>query len=188
MKVYVGGINGSGKTTILKEVAKRLDFEYISTSKLMMEIIGRPSDYDHLRSIPSDQQMEIREKMFDDLAFDSNRNLIVDSHYLNLIKGKTNIITRDAIKKFDVFVLISAPIEQVWDRVRKDEEIRDRALFPENLSEEDSFKMFKTYQQDTEREFLRLARLHQKNNIEIVNINGKLESSVAKLVDFIKQC
>ncbi len=188
MKVYVGGINGSGKTTILKEVAKQLGFEYISTSKLMMEMLGHPGDYEYLRSIPGDEQMEIREKMFNDLALDEDRNLIVDSHYLNLIRGKTNIITRDAIKKFDILVLISAPIDQIWKRVCADETTRDRALFPESFSGEESFEVLTQYQEDTRQEFIRLAKLHQKKNIEIINVDGKLEKAVKELVDFIKQC
>ncbi len=188
MKVYVGGINGVGKTTLLKEAAKRLGFEYISTSRLMMEKIGRPSDYEYLRAIPGDEQMEIREEMFNGLASVKDRDLIVDSHYLNLIRGKVNVITRDAIKKFDALVLISSPIEQVWTRIYKDEINRDRALFPEGLSEEESFQMLVKYQEETKQEFQRLSKLHQKKSIEIVNLDGELESSITQLVDFLKQC
>lgn len=188
MKIYVGGINGAGKTTISKETAERLGFEYISTSKLMMEKIGRPSDYEYLRSIPGDEQMEIREEMFNELASQKDRNIIADSHYLNLIRGKVNVITRDAIKKFDILVLISAPIEQIWNRIYKDHEARDRALFPEGFSEEESFQMLANYQEETRQEFHRLAGLHQKKSIEIINSDGELESSVEELVDFLKRC
>jgi len=81
MKVYIGGINGSGKTTIAKKLAELLGFKYISTSQLIMQKIGRPYDYEYLRSMPNEEQMEIREKIFDDLVSE-NRNIIVDSHYL----------------------------------------------------------------------------------------------------------
>ena len=188
MNIYVGGINGSGKTTISKEIAERLGIEYISTSRLMMEKIGRPSDYEYLRSVPGDEQMEIREEMFNELASQKDRNLIADSHYLNLIRGNVNVITRDAIKKFDILVLISAPTEQVWTRIHKDETKRDRALFPENLSQEESFKMLKSYQEETRQEFLKLAKIHDKKSIEIINPDGGLESSIEELVDFLKQC
>ena len=187
MKVYVGGINGSGKTTILKEVAKQLGFEYIQLTHLMMEALGFPFDYDKLRITPEVEKTKVREEILAKLLSDNDRNIIIDSHYLNLIKGKTNIVNGPAIAKFDILVLISAPVEQIWQRIYEDQKTRDRALFPDNFTSEESFQMLTKYQEDTAQEFSRLASTYHKKNIEIINVDGELESSIAKLVNFIGQ-
>lgn len=74
----------------------------------------------------------------------------MDGHYLALVRGKIDKVTDNWIKNFDVFVLVSAPLEDVWNRISNDSNLRDRALFPLNTFDKEKLKIIDDHQKTTQ--------------------------------------
>jgi predicted ATPase len=59
MHYYVVGINGSGKTSLLKAIAAQTGMEAIQGTTALMEYLGIPGDYNALRAM---DQAEVLKK------------------------------------------------------------------------------------------------------------------------------
>ena len=114
------------------------------------------------------------------------KDFLLDAHYLGLVRGKVDRVTDSWLKDFDMLVLISAPLDEVWGRIQSDAKGRDRALFPAGISEEKMKKTLSKYQEQTSEEFKRLADLYNKPRVEIINKENKMEESAEQLAFFIK--
>jgi ABC-type molybdenum transport system ATPase subunit/photorepair protein PhrA len=51
MHYYVVGVNGSGKTSLLKAISKRTKIDAIHGTTELMNYLGIPDDYDALRKL-----------------------------------------------------------------------------------------------------------------------------------------
>ena len=186
MKVFVGGINGVGKTTTLNMVATSLGMKHIKGSSLMMEYIGFPGDYEKLRSLSKEQQDKLWSECAEALLSGNfGDSFLLDAHYLSLNRGKINATVGDWINNFDAIILLSAPIESIWQRITADKEKRDRALFPEGISEETMKELLREHEKVTQTEFEKILKASKKPGIEIINEDGKQDTTVDKLVEFI---
>lgn len=159
MKFFLGGVNGSGKTTLLLKIKEaQPGFEIIKGSQFFMNFLGINMNYEALRQLPHQyalnklgEMMEVLIKKYD--------NIIVDSHYLNLVRGKTKSVTGDWIKNFDALLLLKISPKIGLERISS--EPRDRALFPENISTEEMDAVYSKYIVEYENEFQRLANKWQ---------------------------
>lgn len=186
MKVFVGGINGAGKTTICDLAAQKLGIKHIKGSALLMDYLGSTGDYEKLRALSRAQQEHSWNTCAEALLSDEYKeSFLLDAHYLSLNRGKINAKVGDWIKKFDALILISAPIENIVKRIEMDTTKRDRALFSEK-SEENEVKNLHEHQKVTRDEFLRILEISKKPGIEIINYENKLDKSVSTLVGFLK--
>lgn len=185
MKIYVGGVNAVGKSTLLKEVAKKLGYNYTHATTGLLDYLGFGKDYEKLRAVTQEKRDLEYAKYIDRLLHDRDQDLLLDAHYLGLVRGKVDQVTGPWIKEFDLLVLISAPLDDVWRRIKNDSKLRDRALFPADMSEVEMKSMLSRYQEQTSEEFKRLSKLNKKPSLEIVNEENELEASVQKLASFI---
>ncbi len=186
MKIYVGGVNGVGKTTITQEAAKILGMECIRGSYALMEYLGFGHDYTKLRAL-TQKQRDIANRECSEFLLNSKDNFIMDGHYLGLVHGKVDRVTDSWINGYDALILIEAPFEDVWDRIAADEKTRDRALFPTSHDEDNKKTMLKNYIDQTREEFTRIAELYKKPHIIIQNDHGKQNVAIQAFVDFVRK-
>lgn len=185
MKIYVGGVNAVGKSTLLKRVAEQIGYQYIHATTGLLESLGFEKDYEKLRALKQEERDVKYREYIESLLNNKNQNFLLDAHYLGLVRGKVDRVTGSWLKYFDLFVLVSAPVDDVWRRIENDSKLRDRALFPVGISEVQMKDMLSNYQQQTFEEFKRLAKLYNKPCMEIVNEENMLEVSVRRLISFI---
>lgn len=108
MRIYLGGIQGVGKTSIAKMlVAQHPELVHYSTSEVLMKYFGVVERKD-LEKIPISQAK--RDKVFS-LLYEENSNLILDGHF--------KLAMHDS-KSFDFFFFIDAPDKIIIERRQKD--------------------------------------------------------------------
>lgn len=185
MRYFLGGANGTGKTTFVKTLAE-LDtsFEVVHVTSRLMAHLGIDGDYDRLRQLPQEQ---LRADLFEvyRLIFDEQEkpHLIADSHYLNTRWGKISLVTDEWIKQFDALLLLAAPVKIVFDRVVADRNFRDRALFDEQLSQPEQLEFYANYLDQTEAEYLRLQREYNLPGA-IIDTSGTPKASIERFINF----
>lgn len=115
MRIYLGGIQGVGKTSIAKMlVAQYPELVHYSTSEVLMKYFGVVERKD-LEKISVSQVK--RDKIFSQLC-KNNPNLILDGHF--------KLATNDS-RFFDFFFFIDAPDKIIIERRQKDK-TRQRSI------------------------------------------------------------
>ena len=121
--IYLGGINGVGKTTIAQETAKRFPTLRIlhGATELMKSLGVSVGDYDSLRKISEEVKGQAAEEIFRNLATESqNADRMVVAHYVKILNG---IITPNYGLWYGYcqrLVLVVSPPEEILDRINSD--------------------------------------------------------------------
>jgi adenylate kinase len=184
MKVFVGGINGVGKTTFLNALQKQMpEVHFVDGAKSFMEWLGIPNDYESLRKIDNVTANEKNSQFLAELCQQYD-NLVLGAHYLNLVNGKVlDKSLGDWPKLFDYLVFLTAPAEDIYERINKDETSRDRALFGPHIGREGAIKVLDQYNEQNRRKATELSSKFQIPYIEVENMNGKLDAAVSKFME-----
>ena len=188
MKIYIGGLNAVGKSTLLKKAADQLGFTYVHATSGLLNHLGFGKDYEKLRALSQHERDIALAQYIESLFTENNRgkSILVDGHYLSLVRGKIDQVTGPWIGKFDALALISAPIEDIWRRIEADASMRDRALFPPDTNTSEQKEILANYDVQMHKEFDQLANTYSKPRIEITNHEGKLEDAIEKFVIHIR--
>lgn len=182
MRIFIGGVNASGKSTILKKVADISGYPVLHGAGLLMEQLNCSGDYEKLRAISAEEKGKAYTQVVEKLCAKEN-NFLLDSHYLTLIRGEVTNMTSDRLKNFDLLVLISTPIEILWKRLQSDP--RDRALFPIDAPPEVAKKILEDYQMETLKAFDRAVKEYDVPGIHIHNDENNVEKAVKELYNLI---
>ena len=182
MRIFVGGVNASGKSTILKKVSDMNGYQTLHGAGLLMEQLNCSADYEKLRAFSAEEKDVAYTTVVEKICKEKD-SFLLDSHYLTLIRGKVTNMTTDRLKNFDALVLISTPIEVLWKRIQNDP--RERALFPENSSAEDAKKLLANYQVQTLEEFKRAVKEYDLTGIHIQNDTDNPGVGALELHNFI---
>ncbi len=181
MKFFLGGVNGAGKTTLLQKIKEaKPEYEVVKGSKVFMEYLGIPGDYDALRAMPEPEALQKLEEMLGELLA-KHKDLIFDAHYINLVKGKVKSVTSSYLSKFDALLLLKVSPETVLSRISDD--TRDRALFPEGLKEYEQLDMLKDYIDQYDQEFEHLCRSYDMPG-KVLNGEGTPEQVLQEFLEF----
>ncbi|HJP96537.1 MAG TPA: ATP-binding protein [Candidatus Saccharimonadales bacterium] len=134
MKIFLGGINGVGKTTVLRQLGLRLPhIKIILGSKSYMHFLGLvPNDYEGLRSLPEkEHQVKLRKFIKKHIRGASKQQtFIFDGHFVVFDQGSAPITkVADWIKDFDLMILLEASPSDIYNRVFYDQKnnIRQRS-------------------------------------------------------------
>ena len=189
MNIYLGGANASGKSTIMAEYSI-IDpaAEIIHGTRLLMDAHGISGDYEELRRMSQEHLRPVYSAAMGRLLDGPvEHTRILDSHYLYIRKGEVHQSTEDWIGNFDAVVLVYADPDTSWKRIRADHKKRDRALFPEGLSDVEAKAMYADYIQQTIAEFERIAADHQLPHLFLDNTRNSPQVSAQVLHTFISE-
>jgi|SRR3989344_1969716 len=170
MKYFLGGFNACGKTALIKNIQFCMPtWQIIKGSEALMNAFGIPGDYEKLRKIPQDEKIQKLGEIINSYLY-SDGNFILDSHYVNLIRGTREPNTGPWIANFDALLLIDVSPETVLSRMEADAHFRDRALFPTDMPEKDRFSVLSDYISEYKDEFSKLGFLHDLHG-EVIDGN-----------------
>jgi adenylate kinase len=187
--VFVVGVNGVGKTEILRRVAAlRPDLTIVPGSAALMEYLGRPGDYEYLRAYPQDQALKALNTLLNDLI-DQRKDggLIFDAHLLNLVRGREKDVTPEIVHTFNAIVMIRGEVDSIYGRMAANG--RDRALFRKGLSPQDERHELCQYQLRYVEKFFAVVGDHNsKSRVplshRIIPNYGDLDAAVEKFLKF----
>lgn len=121
--IFLGGINGSGKSTVAGEVSKRTGLPFFEGSKeLMRELELQEEDYIELRKMSEKKKKEAFERVFRRISeMSADKKAIITGHFVKVLNGE---ITKFSGPWFnfcsDLFHITSEP-RVILDRIKKDE-------------------------------------------------------------------
>lgn len=182
MHCYVVGVNGSGKTALLKAIAEQTGIPAIHGTTELMHYLGIPGDYNALRAMNQDEVLEKWAETARHLVAQyGDKPFLLDTHILNLTHG--NIIRRDGdwIAEYDALVLVKADPAIILSRILKDTD-KDRALFPTGTNTDQKLATLNSYQQQTEELFQELSRRYNLPSLVIEN-NSDLADGVSVFIN-----
>jgi adenylate kinase len=185
MNYFIGGINGTGKTTLISEIVKlRPSYISVQHTKTLMKWLGIDSNYDKLRSMDQDYINSKLDPEFVKYLLQNNisKTILLDSHFTNLIKGQFFKATEGWIANFDALILVTAPINEIHNRITIDQ--RDRELFPPNSNLASQLKYLEKYSEVEKMEFLRLTKKYKKPHLIIQNRKNKLQKAIELFLKF----
>lgn len=183
MHYYVVGVNGSGKTSLLKAISAKTGIEAVHGTTELMKYLHIPSDYDALRAMDQNKVLakwgETAHYLLEEYG---SAPFLLDTHILNLTNGK--IIRRDGkwIQNYDVLVLVKAEPKTILARISQDT-AKDRALFPSGLSYDQKLATIDNYQKETEKSFYELCEQYHLPHLILQN-DSTLDDGVATFTNF----
>ena len=184
MRYFVGGINGVGKSYFLKKLRElKPDYEMVDGAKAFIEWLGFDNDSEKLRHLhPDIRDSRMAEFISHTLNNNQSETVMYAGHLLVLIRGEVVYATQEWLARFDGIVLITASPEVILERIANDP--RDRALFKESTSRDDSIEILKGYNLKENVEFLRLSDKYGLPKILINNTDGVVDNTVSQFLDF----
>ena len=150
---FVGGISGTGKSTLLEALLKTGDkSKIISGSKYFMQWLGLKVDnYELLQSLPYDFKNKELDKMIRYLISDQNfknKSVVINAHYLRIINGEITNVIGDWVSLFNGLFIITSDPEIILERLNYDETSigRNRNIFQSGISKEEKIKFLRQCQ------------------------------------------
>lgn len=189
MNVYVGGVNGVGKSTILRRVTQQdQSFEVIHFASALMQELGLgPGDYDALHDTAKETSEAAMAKIINALVERQTTKIrLIDGHYLNTIWGHIKPIATDWIAGMDAAILITAQPSVVWRRIEQDEAYRDRELFPKGMKDKDAKVFLADYIGQTEHYFDQLVNKYDLEHFMLEHSSDDAERAAQQIITFCK--
>lgn len=181
MKYFLSGVNGAGKTTLLEEIRRqRPEFQIVKGSTSFMRFLGIDDDYEALRSLPHEEALRQLGLFMSEILHTSG-DVIVDSHLLNLVRGKIKRVTGEWIKGFDAILLLNVSAETALIRAQNGD--RDRALFTPQLSQKEKLAIYKRYVDQYKKEFF-LVSSHYHIPSKILHGERAVTETVGEFLSF----
>lgn len=151
MLVYIGGVPGVGKSTLVKEVMKELDsdFDVVSMGTLMFEEArdrGYVTSRDELSSLDKPIRLELQQYCVDTVCDmrEGEKNMIIDSHYANRTEsGLEPAFSEENIKKLsaDLYTVVMASPEEIYTWREQDESRNRRVQSTEEIGLDQSIEL-----------------------------------------------
>ncbi len=178
-KIYfVGGVNGVGKSSFLKELSSRYPrFEVFWGSVEFMKWLGlKDGDYQSLRSLLDAYKDSELDKMMRGVLRKStpkNKTLIVDAHYLNYKEDDVIDATGPWMSLLDALFVVSASPETILKRLKSDKKIgRSRNLLPKEISQVDRIVLINKFLRLTLEKAREISKRYKIPYFVIDNNNG----------------
>lgn len=194
MLIYVAGVPGVGKTTIVKNLIDRLNLSghnsvSVSGLPILCKLAGGISP-EEFRKLPDVVRKQYRPEMFRIIYEEDLNDLktirILDGHFIYYEAGGKEYSTRK-IEKGDyeqmkaIFVITSDP-EKILERRNKDNiERKDRTLDLEHIIEQGNLEKDEATKQAQE---LKIPIFHISNNSDISSVVNEIYLELNKILVF----
>ena len=184
------GVNGVGKSTILHNVYEiHPEWDIVRGSAVLMDWLGIPGDYKALRALSQDHTLAEWGKLVESYFADPAKHLrLIDTHLLNILHGRLTDRRGDWYGKLDGIVLVTTDPETIYQRVEADHGIRDRALFPEGLSDKEKREVLYRYVEKTRLAYEEVLVTYGIKGCVIENTENAAHESAKELVRFVTSC
>lgn len=191
--IYLGGINGVGKTTIAQEVSKEfLTLRILHGATELMKLLGIcAGDYDLLRKMSEKVKSQAVEEIFRNVAIESqNSDIIVVAHYVKILNGMITPSYGLWYGHCQKLVLVVGPPEDILDRISFDEKSGQkvqRNLFGVRSStRREQVGFLEKAQHTSSRVMRKAAKDFHIPSFYLGNLNGKKTLAVSELVRIIQ--
>lgn len=119
IKIVIAGLNCSGKTTLIKDLEKKYNIEFIEGSKKLCEIAGIKKE--ELKLLDKEEKQKIRKQFLEYIQTCNNqKSIIVDGHY-SFIDNNGEIddiaMGEEDFKVYDVVLFLDIDICQLQKRL-----------------------------------------------------------------------
>lgn len=183
---FIGGVNGVGKSTFLKELTEsNPEFAILKGSSAFMDWLGiEQGDYDSLRALPDDHKRQEFDKMMKKVLTEPSSEgkvLLVDAHYFHYKRGEMLDTTGDWIAMMNALFVVTADSNEVFTRVSEDEKERD--LFPVDADEDRQRQMLDQYLEGTINLARQLSETHKVPLVVLENKQDNIESTVKEFLE-----
>lgn len=180
---YMGGLNGSGKSTIIKILEPEKEIKVFHGSKMLMEYLGCES-YSGLDAIPEKDQIKARIAFFNSPLFSSHTQRIglIDAHYIQL-RGNSKFETSmedEWTGRIDLFLHVVAKPKLILDRILKDPHDSQRKLQKFKSSTRDYEEEIEYYQEISVKVGAETARKLGRP-FRIIDNNSAMEETIAQI-------
>ena len=191
MIVVVGGVPGSGKTSVIRRAREHMDFDYVNYGDLFLDLARKLYGIEHRddmrRELSIQEYRQLHKAVADRIREvdyrDAAKPVVVDTHFMiatptGFYPGFPEYVIRyiPAV----AWVLIEADPEDVRARRREDSNLRRRG----GGIEDDVWT-----HQDLNRSAAVLYAYLTNGTVNIIhNSQGRLDEAAEKLVEVIQRC
>jgi adenylate kinase len=187
MKIFLGGVNGVGKTTLIAKIKEaKPSLIVVDGSKAFMDWLGFRDDYEKLRAMDNETANQKLTEFITELVEKYElMDFILSSHYLNMVRGEVkDVMMGDWPNHFDQFILLTADPAQIYRRINNDS--RDRALVSYE-TENEMIQAVKLYMDQTLEHAQAKTAQYQKPLKIITNNDGDLDKAALEVLDLLKE-
>lgn len=131
LRIYVGGVNGVGKTALCKLLSKHYRLEYLMGSDMLLKHL-KLKKQSQLHKLSEKEKIKLAKKIIAPKISDAKR-VVFDTHFFVSIGNRTeeNLFLDEYKNLFDFLILITAKPQVILGRRKLDFPKREREL---NLS------------------------------------------------------
>ena len=192
--IFIGGINGVGKTSIIKKFSKKQrNSSLVFGSAFFMDWLGiKKGEYEALQRVPDKKALAELNKMVTYLVkkkkFDEYISYVfIDGHFLNIRNGIAKKWVGDWFALMDGMVLVTSSPTDILKRIENDKKKKNRKrnIFPSGGGYREKIKCIVKWNKMSENIIIELGR---KYHIPIKIINNKgdnISKAVDQLTNFI---
>jgi len=192
--IFVGGINSSGKSAILRRIASR-KIACVSGSAYFMKWLKiKNGDYSKLQSLPDKKVLSELGKMMRYLVLQekfgiSTEAVCVDAHYLNIRNGKAQPWVGEWLSLMDGMVFVRSSPAYVLKRMKKDEQRtgRMRNVFKRGSSRREELEQLRLFTEKNNLLFKKLLLIYNKPSVIITNNKRGVSAAAQELKLFINK-
>lgn len=190
--IFLGGINGSGKTTVAEALTKSKQVLALHGTTELMRLLGIPAgDYEILRKTNEETKKEALYQLFRDLSSTADDKIVVvTAHYVKVLNGNITPSFGPWYKYCNALVLLRSSPTAILRRIEEDEAAGQRMQrnlfsfrFPNRKDKEEFLANAQALSIEV---MMRASKLFQVPSYQIENSDGKLKEAVKKLTDIVE--
>lgn len=183
---FIGGVNGVGKSTFLKEVvARHPEFSVVKGSAALMEWLDiEPGDYESLRKLTNEFKHQEFDKMMEDLLSQPSTDgkvMLIDAHYFHYKRGEMIDTTGDWMSMVSALFIITADTDIVLKRVAGDS--KDRDLFPLGIPEDTQRRILTKYLEGTIQKAQEISDKYRIPFFVLENTQDDMDGNITRFLE-----
>lgn len=191
--IFIGGINGSGKTTVAKKFLRKKNFLVLHGTTELMKILKIPiNNYELLQKTNIRKTKKAMIQLFLNLSTFSSyikkKNIIITGHYVKIFNGKITPFFGRWYKYCNLLIMLYSSPSIILDRIEKDEinKERNRKIFASHFSDRKKKELFLKKAQNIS--FKIMAKASEEFKIPyylLKNNDGKIQKTVKCIKNII---
>lgn len=190
--IYIGGVNGVGKTSIAQAFARQESIRMLNGSTELMKYLGIPGNYDQLRRLPESVKEQALTTLFEDLALtNSEAPTVITGHYVKVLCGTVNPTYGPWYKHCSLLVLVISPPHSILRRIARDEitgaRVGRRLFGSREITLGVQIRMLERAQRMSLAVMHRATREFGVPSLSLENKDDHLSDAVKRLTNFVKR-